>query len=67
MNRIKEAYQPINENVIVFIYYSGAKRYSHLGDSYYIMTDTQRRFINQLSNAIKCLDGTIYIRNRIPA
>ena len=64
INRIKQAIQPKNENIIEFDYYSGVKRYSYLDGSYFRMTETQRTFINQLSEVIECVDGTIWIRKQ---
>ena len=64
-NHIKYAYQPKNENMLIFTYDSGAKRYSFLGDSYYIMTDTQRNFMNNLSIAYENESGTVWVRKTI--
>ena len=57
--KIEYAYQVKNVNAVTFKYNTGTERTAYLGDSYYIFTETQRRFLDK-ATATETNYGTVF-------
>lgn len=57
--KIEYAYQVKNVNAVYFRYNTGTVRTAYLGDSYYVYTGTQRKFMDK-AKARETYYGTIF-------